>query len=80
MGLAIKAANPRYFRRAAGLWHRTWSDENALRLTTTCGILMNVEGLHWAEICDDDGLPILASGKRCPRCFNFLAETAQNCP
>ena len=74
-----KAANPRYFRRAAGMWHRTWTDEAASRAATTCGILVEVAGLRWAEICDD-GRAILPSAHRCPRCFAFLAGTTEDCP
>jgi hypothetical protein len=74
----MKAAIPRYFHRASGRWHRTWSAEEAPLLTTTCGLAVEPVGVEWAEICDD-GLPVLPRSNLCAGCFKFLFDVTDDC-
>jgi hypothetical protein len=74
----MKPAIPRYFRRAEGPWHRTWSPDGAPLLITTCGLSVKAVSVTWSGVCED-GLPVLPRFNLCPRCFAFLFGAVDNC-
>lgn len=63
-------ANPRYFRRGRGYWHKTWNLLSSPRVISACGISVCPEDVEWLPR-RPDGSSDQPTERRCVACFRF---------